>query len=59
VLIPVGLVWVMVTGAAVVLRERYGDRSYLLIAAGVLGLMLLVSMIAPLFSRKAMREVST
>ena len=57
VLIPFGLLWVMVTGAVVVLPDRFGDRAVLLIAAGVLGVLTIGSMLAPLFSRKAIRGV--
>ena len=57
VLIPFGLVWVMVTGAVVVLPDLFGSKSVFLIAAGVLGAIALASMLAPLFSRAAIREV--
>jgi NADH-quinone oxidoreductase subunit H len=59
VLIPFGLVWVMVTGAVVVLPDRFGDRAVFLIAAGVLGVLTLGSVFAPLFTKKAIQEVRT
>jgi NADH-quinone oxidoreductase subunit H len=59
VLIPFGLVWVMVTGAVVVLPDRFGDRSIPLIAAGVLAVLVIISILAPLFSRRAIEEVSS
>ena len=58
-LIPFGLVWVMVTGAVVVLPDLYGNRAVLLIAAGVLGVLTIGSMLAPLFTKKAIQEVRT
>jgi len=57
VLIPFGLVWVMVTGAVVVLPDLYGSRAVILIAAGVLGVLTIGSMLAPLFTRKAIQGV--
>jgi NADH-quinone oxidoreductase subunit H len=55
-LIPFGLLWVMVTGAVVVLPDRFGSRAVFLIAAGILGVLTLASMVAPLFTRTAIRE---
>ena len=52
VLIPFGLVWVLITGAIVVLPQQYGRRASFLVGAGVLGVLLLFSLIAPLFERK-------
>jgi NADH-quinone oxidoreductase subunit H len=57
ILIPFGLLWVLVTGAIVVLPDYYGRRSIFLIGAGILGVLLLGSLVAPLFSRKAIEEV--
>jgi NADH-quinone oxidoreductase subunit H len=48
VLIPFGLVWVMITGAVVVLPDRFGRRAILIGAAAILGIVLLVSLLAPL-----------
>jgi NADH-quinone oxidoreductase subunit H len=47
VLIPFGLVWILFTGAVVVLPDRYGKKSFLLGAAVVIGLLLLVSAFWP------------
>ena len=58
-LIPFGLLWVMVTGTVVVLPDRFGDRAIFLIAAGVLGVLTLGSVFAPLFTKKAIQEVRT
>jgi NADH-quinone oxidoreductase subunit H len=52
VLIPFGLVWVLITGAIVVLPQQYGRRAAFLVGAAVLGVLLLFSLIAPLFERK-------
>lgn len=48
VLIPFGLVWVMITGAVVVLPDHFGRRAILVGAAAILGAVLLVSLLAPL-----------
>jgi NADH-quinone oxidoreductase subunit H len=48
VLIPFGLVWVMITGAVVVLPDHFGRRAILVGAAAILGVVLLVSLLAPL-----------
>ena len=58
VLIPFGLVWVLVTGAIVVLPQQYGRRAAFLVGAAVLGVLLLFSLIAPLFQRTP-EEVTT
>jgi NADH-quinone oxidoreductase subunit H len=47
VLIPFGLIWILFTGAVVVLPDRYGKKSFLLGAAVVIGLLLLVSAFWP------------
>jgi NADH-quinone oxidoreductase subunit H len=52
-LIPWGLVWILVTGAIVVLPDRYG-RSAILTAGVILAVgAVVVSLIWPLFSRSA------
>jgi NADH-quinone oxidoreductase subunit H len=48
VLIPFGLVWVMITGAVVVLPDHFGRRAILVGAAAILGVVLLLSLLAPL-----------
>jgi NADH-quinone oxidoreductase subunit H len=48
VLIPFGLVWVLITGAVVVLPDHFGRRAILVGAAAILGVVLLVSLLAPL-----------
>jgi NADH-quinone oxidoreductase subunit H len=56
VLIPWGLVWVLVTGAIVVLPDRYG-RGPFLVGAAVLGVgALALSLIWPLFTTPAAKE---
>jgi NADH-quinone oxidoreductase subunit H len=57
VLIPFGLVWVLMTGAVVVVPQEYGRRALLTGAAAILGVILLLSLIAPLFARKRPEEV--
>jgi NADH-quinone oxidoreductase subunit H len=52
VLIPFGLVWVMITGAVVVLPDHFGRRAILVGAAAILGVVLLVSLLAPLVAPK-------
>jgi NADH-quinone oxidoreductase subunit H len=55
-LIPWGLVWILVTGAIVVLPDRYG-RSAILTAGIILAVgAVVVSLIWPLFSRSAAPE---
>jgi NADH-quinone oxidoreductase subunit H len=53
VLIPFGLAWVMITAAVVVLPDHFGRRSILVGAAALLGLILLVSLLAPLVGPRA------
>ena len=53
VLIPFGLLWVMVTGAVVILPQEFGRRSVFIGGAVVLGVVLLASLAAPLFSRRS------
>jgi NADH-quinone oxidoreductase subunit H len=58
VLIPLGLLWVLATGAIIVLPDVYGrDRFFRWAAIGA-GIVLLLTLIAPLFSRKP-REAPT
>jgi NADH-quinone oxidoreductase subunit H len=52
VLIPFGLLWVLITGAVVVLPQELGRRAVFVGGAAVLGVVLLASMVAPLFARK-------
>ena len=51
VLIPVGLVWVLVTAAMVLVNEQVTSRSRIFIAGGGVALALLLYLVAPLFSR--------
>jgi NADH-quinone oxidoreductase subunit H len=57
-LIPLGLVWILVTGAIVVIPDVYGRRALLWGIGGVAGLMFLLSLVAPLFGRKPQQEES-
>jgi NADH-quinone oxidoreductase subunit H len=58
VLIPLGLLWVLATGAIIVLPDVYGrDRFFRWAAVGA-GIVLLLTLVAPLFSRKP-REAPT
>ena len=50
VLIPFGLGWALLTGAVVVLPQRYSQRTILLGAAAVAGVLLLVSLVWPVFA---------
>ena len=50
-LIPFGLVWVLATGAVVVLPDVYGKRQVVIGAAILVGAVLALSVIWPLFSR--------
>ena len=52
VLIPFGLLWVLVTGAVVVLPQELGRRAVFAGGAALLGVVLLASLVAPLFARK-------
>ncbi len=47
VLIPFGLVWILFTGAVVVLPDRYGKRSFLIGAAIVIGVLLIATSFWP------------
>ena len=55
-LIPWGLIWVVATGAIVVLPDVYGRDRFLRWAAIGAGGALLLSIVAPLFSRKTEEE---
>jgi NADH-quinone oxidoreductase subunit H len=59
VLIPFGLVWVMVTGLVIVLPDHFGRREILIGGAIVLGVVALLSMIAPLFKPREREGVGT
>jgi NADH-quinone oxidoreductase subunit H len=52
VLIPGGLVWVLATAAIVVLPDVYGRDTFFRWAAIGAGVLLLLSIVAPVFSRK-------
>jgi len=57
-LIPFGLLWVLATGAVVVLPDVYGRREVLIGAAVLVGVVLALSLIWPMFSPRAeTREV--
>jgi len=51
-LIPFGLLWVLATGAVVVLPDVYGRRAVVVGAAVVLGALLVLSLLQPLFPRR-------
>ena len=51
VLIPFGLVWVLVTGFEVVLPDHLQRRQILVGGAVIFGLLVLASMLAPVFGR--------
>ncbi len=55
-LIPFGLVWVLATGAVVVLPDVYGRRSVVTGAALLVGAVLVLSLIWPLFARRPEAE---
>ena len=52
VLIPLGLAWVLATGAIIVLPDVYGRERFFRFAAIGAGIVLLLVLTAPLFSRK-------
>ncbi|MGZ8593639.1 MAG: NADH-quinone oxidoreductase subunit NuoH [Actinomycetota bacterium] len=52
-LIPFGLLWVLATGAVVVLPDVYGKREVVIGAAVLVGAVLALSLIWPLFTRPA------
>jgi NADH-quinone oxidoreductase subunit H len=55
-LIPLGLVWILVTGAIIVIPDVYGRRAFLWGIGAVAGLMFLLSLVVPLFTRKPQQE---
>jgi len=62
-LIPFGLLWVLATGAVVVLPDVYGRRAVITGAAVLVGVVLALSLVWPLFARRkepagASREVT-
>jgi NADH-quinone oxidoreductase subunit H len=52
VLIPFGLVWVLVTGAVVVLPDHFSRRSILVGGAAILGVLALLSLLAPVLAQQ-------
>jgi NADH-quinone oxidoreductase subunit H len=48
VLIPTGLLWVLATGAVIVLPDVYGKRAFLIGAAAVLGALIVLSLVWPM-----------
>ena len=59
VLIPIGLVWVLVTAAMVLVNEQATNEARIGIAAGGVAVALLLYFIAPLFSREPGASVTT
>jgi hypothetical protein len=55
-LIPFGLLWVLATGAVVVLPDVYGRRTVVTGAAILVGAVLVLSLIWPLFAREPETE---
>jgi NADH-quinone oxidoreductase subunit H len=53
VLIPFGLLWVLATGAVVVVPQEFGRRALFLWGGIAVGVFLLLSMLAPLFKTNA------
>jgi NADH-quinone oxidoreductase subunit H len=51
-LIPFGLIWILVTGAIIVLPDVYGRRAVIVGTAAVLGVLLVLTLLWPLFSPK-------
>ena len=51
-LIPVGLLWILATGAVIVLPDVYGRRAVLVAGAIVAGALLLVTLVWPLLAPK-------
>jgi NADH-quinone oxidoreductase subunit H len=52
VLIPVGLVWIVITGLVVVLPQEYGNDGRFIAAAFVIGAAAVATLVAPLFTRR-------
>jgi NADH-quinone oxidoreductase subunit H len=59
VLIPFGFVWVLVTGAVIVLPDEFGRRSVFTGGLVILGTILVLSFVAPLFQRAPRQEEAT
>jgi NADH-quinone oxidoreductase subunit H len=57
-LIPFGLLWVVFTGAVVVLPDVYGRRTFLWGAAIAVGVVFLVALIGPPAWRRPAREAT-
>jgi len=55
-LIPFGLVWVLVTGAVVVAPDHFARRTIFLALAALFGVVVLATLVAPLFSARPQRE---
>ena len=58
-LIPFGLLWVLITGTVVVLPDYFSRRTLLVGGAAVVGVVLLLSMLAPLFKPRSPEEIVT
>jgi len=56
VLIPFGLAWILFTGAVIVLPAEYGKRSFLIGAAVVIGILLVLTSFWPASGDKRKRE---
>jgi NADH-quinone oxidoreductase subunit H len=59
VVIPWGFVWILATGAIVILPEEIGRDTLLRIVATLAGITLLASLVAPLLTRGRQREETT
>ena len=59
VLIPIGLAWVMLTGAIVVLPDEFGRDAVVAAFAIGVGVIVAIMLIWPLFTRRRPEEVST
>lgn len=55
-LIPFGLVWVLVTGAVIVLPQEYSRRTIFTGGAVIFGVIVLLTLVAPLFASERERE---
>jgi len=51
-LIPFGLIWILVTGAIIVLPDVYGRRAVIAGTAAVLGVLVVLTLVWPLFAPK-------
>jgi NADH-quinone oxidoreductase subunit H len=56
ILIPVGLLWILLTGALVVLPDRYGRPTFLRWTAIAIGVLLAISLVWPYLVPKRRRE---